>query len=400
MASVMPKGAQELLIALQTPSPKGYMGIPALVWGAPGEGKSSFIESLHREDFPVVTLIASIHDPTDFSGLPVHENGQVRFIPPEWASAFDEAGQGILFLDELTTSPPSVQAALLRIVLERKVGFRSLPKGVRVVAAANPADVAVVGWELSAPLSNRFVHIQWELPTKTYLKALEKGFESPSLPEIDPAMHSECQRFWRAMAAAFLRRSPNLLHTLPADGEKAFASPRTWDYAIALMTSCDLLGIAPRPGKSGKASEIFLNLVKGCVGEGVGISFAEFLKSLRIPDPEKVLAGKEKVSLRSLRDDEIYALFSSMAMVLAQKSKQPKFVEAMLIFLDLVEEVCKSGKVDVVFAPVEQVVKGMLLQQAIEAARKEGMLREMVRRIHAAFEETQLKDFVELLTKS
>ena len=54
----MPKGAEELLIALQTPSPKGHWGIPALLWGAPGEGKSSFVESLKGPDFPVVTPIA------------------------------------------------------------------------------------------------------------------------------------------------------------------------------------------------------------------------------------------------------------------------------------------------------------------------------------------------------
>lgn len=126
-----------------------------------------------------MVLIASIHAPTDFSGLPIHENGLARFIPPEWTLAFDEAGQGILFLDELTTSPPSVQAALLRIVLERKVGFGSLPHGVRVVAATNPTDVAVVGWKLSAPLSNRFVHIQWELSTDTYWRRWRRVLKRP-----------------------------------------------------------------------------------------------------------------------------------------------------------------------------------------------------------------------------
>ncbi|MFN4033681.1 MAG: ATP-binding protein, partial [Fimbriimonadales bacterium] len=112
-------GATELLIALSTPSPKGYRGIPALVWGAPGTGKSTFVESLAREDYPVVTVIASLHDPTDFNGLPVLHDGRVRFAPPEWAFIFETPKQGVLFLDELTTAPPTVQAALLRLVLER-----------------------------------------------------------------------------------------------------------------------------------------------------------------------------------------------------------------------------------------------------------------------------------------
>jgi MoxR-like ATPase len=147
-------GALELMLAMQTPTPKGYWGVPVLVWGTPGTGKSTFIESLQRDGFPVYTMIASLHDPTDFNGLPVLHNGRMRFAPPEWVYLFEEHGQGILFLDELTTAPPTVQAALLRLVLERKVGAHSLPAGVRIVAAANPPDIAASGWELSPPLAN------------------------------------------------------------------------------------------------------------------------------------------------------------------------------------------------------------------------------------------------------
>lgn len=154
-----PTGAEALLIALQTPAPKGYTGIPVLVWGPPGVGKSSFLEGLAAPNFPVLTLIASIHDPTDFSGLPVFHNGTVHYAVPEWVKQFETGGEGILFLDELTTAPPAVQAALLRVVLERKVGFHQLPPRVRIVAAANPPDLMTGGWDLSPPLRNRFVHL-------------------------------------------------------------------------------------------------------------------------------------------------------------------------------------------------------------------------------------------------
>jgi hypothetical protein len=392
---VMPKGAEELLIALQTPSPKGHLGIPALLWGAPGEGKSSFVESLRRDDFPVVTLIASIHDPTDFSGLPVHLNGQVRFAPPEWTFAFDETGQGILFLDELTTAPPSVQAALLRVILERKVGFRPLPKGVRVVAAANPPDQVVGGWELSPPLRNRFVHIRWALSGEIYRKALREGFGQPSLPAIDPDAHAEAEKFWRRMVEVFLRRYPHLAKTNPSDEEYAFASPRTWDFAIALMASCDLLGKAPKPGQKG--SEVFLNLVEGCVGKGAAVAFAHFLQTLRLPDPDEVLDGKIPLDLKSFRDDELYAFFSALAAALVRRQTQPNFVDSMLVFLELTEQVSHDGRIDTIFVSLQQVAKGKLLQQAINAANLTGQLTKLQQAIVRTFEETPLKEFVDTM---
>jgi len=50
-----------------------------------------------------------------------------------------------------------VQAALLRVVLERAVGDLTLPDEVAVVAAANPPEQAADGWDLSQPtrLPNR-----------------------------------------------------------------------------------------------------------------------------------------------------------------------------------------------------------------------------------------------------
>ncbi|NEA88457.1 AAA family ATPase, partial [Streptomyces sp. SID14436] len=114
---------------------------------------------------PLTTVIASVHEPSDFSGLPVPGDDPavqgVPMAPPDWAVRLVREGRGLLFLDELSTAPPAVQAALLRLVLERRVGALRLPPGVRIVAAANPRASAADGWELSAPLANRFVHLPW-----------------------------------------------------------------------------------------------------------------------------------------------------------------------------------------------------------------------------------------------
>ena len=376
---VFAEGTTELLLALATPSPKGYWGIPVLVWGMPGTGKSTFIESLQRDGFPIYTMIASLHDPTDFNGLPVLHDGRMRFAPPDWVYLFEEHGQGILFLDELTTAPPTVQAALLRLVLERKVGAHSLPAGVRIVAAANPPDIAASGWELSPPLANRFVHLNWQLDGDTYRRALEEGFQQATLLSTEPARHAERELYWKQLVAGFLRRNPAMAFTQPAEDEYAYASPRSWDFAIALMATCDLHGYAPRPGEqSPPNTQPFVNLVKGAVGSGAATSFLQYLRTLRIPDPEAVLDGAAQVD-PNLREDELFILFNTMARILqAMPEDDARLPSRTRRFLQAARTVTQARKADSIYTTLRELVRaGWLQRRLTQDAGLQPILREL-----------------------
>jgi hypothetical protein len=269
---------------------------------------------------------------------------------------------------------------------------------VRIVAAANPPDMVAGGWELSPPLSNRFIHVRWQLPGNVFADALQQGFPALRLPEIDGLAHAEAAENWKMVTSAFLRRNPAMSHTQPAEGEYAFASPRTWDYAIHLMASCEVLGKAARPG--GRGSAIFYNLVESSVGSGAAKSFAGFLKKLRLPDPEKVLDGKEPVPVETLEDDELYILFCSLSSSLMrrkQKRRGSPFLDATLTVLSLVEEVNAAHRVDTVFAPVRQMARGQILQTAAAAARDSGRLPELRSSLNRVFDHTPLAEFVSIL---
>src|SRR5262249_33119045 len=132
------------------------------------------------------TVIASIREPSDFAGLPIvsADGGTVRFAPPDWARRLADAGRGVLFLDEISTAPPAVQAGLLRGGLARPVGDLSRPADVTVVAAANPPEQAADGWDISPPLANRFCHLDWSLDAGEWAAGILAGFSQPAVPEL------------------------------------------------------------------------------------------------------------------------------------------------------------------------------------------------------------------------
>src|SRR4029079_16430626 len=139
----------------------------------------------------------------------------------------------------LSSAPPAVQAALLRVVLERRVGSLELPPAVRVVAAANPPASAADGWHpvrrvaaaatprgsaaegchLSPPLANRFVHLHWTHDPAVVARGLAGTWPAIEVPEVQPGRTGTAIARARGAVAGFLTARPGLAHHLPADAE-------------------------------------------------------------------------------------------------------------------------------------------------------------------------------------
>lgn len=384
-----PTGAEALLIAMNTPSPNGLLGIPTLIWGKPGVGKSSFIESLNSETCKVRTMIASIYDPTDFSGLPIYDNKTVKYASPEWTDDFNDIKTGILFLDELSTCPPSVQAALLRVIFERTVGFKRLPDHVRIIAAANPPDLTLGGWDLSPPMRNRFVHIQWDIPAELYINSLSNGWAQAKEFNIDPQEHNKKLPSWKDKIGAFLKINPDALHGDPSKENFGYASPRSWDHLIHLLASCDVLN-----------RSINIDLLEGCIGEGLSISLYEFLNTLKQPDPLDVLSGKIEIDFNNFNDGEIYILFNGMERILSSPTFDNDFLNHADIFLALTQRLVLTGKRDVVFVSLQNLAKKGFLTKVISqshniSSSQYNLYMEKIKRI---FNEEGLVEFIDILT--
>lgn len=303
--------------------------IPAIWEDMPGVGKTRSLESFLKEkDTTYVELIASIREPSDFGGMPLlnDHDGTYKLAPPVWVKTLLEAAkQGkrtCVFVDELTTAPPAVQAAVLRLFEDRVCGEMELPDDCFMLAACNPPDVAANGYELSAPLANRFMHIKptfqprdFVMNFPTYFKT-DTGGGPPTIKGIDEKKWME----ERGRIASFLHTRPGNVLAFPKEESKrskAWPSPRTWDKASRILAVAKNIDDA-------------LNGVAGCVGDGVSLEVANYLRHLDLPDPEDLLKNPEKFDVKKFknRGDQLFAVLSSVHSAITFKNDTKRYQAA------------------------------------------------------------------------
>ncbi|WP_114722350.1 MoxR family ATPase [Rhodococcus sp. AG1013] len=319
--------------------------LPVLLWGEPGIGKTAALTQLAEAvDLPLTTVIASVHEPSDFSGLPVLGDDPathgVPMAPPDWAVRLVQAGRGLLFLDELSTAPPAVQAALLRLVLERRIGALQLPPGVRIVAAANPPSSAADGWELSPPLANRFVHLHWTHDHEVVVRGLGGTWPRATLPRLDPAKFSDAVTFARRAVCELLTARPALVHQLPNSQTRrggAWPSPRSWDMTVRLIAFATA---------ASSSTDVLSLLVRGSVGDGPGFELLAAIDRMDLPDPETLLADPAAADLPD-RGDLRQAVLDAVVAAVRRRPEKSRWDAAWMLLVAAVQ----TGPPDLVVVP-------------------------------------------------
>jgi MoxR-like ATPase len=326
--------------------------VPVLLWGNPGEGKTSVVESARAAGWLVESLIVSHYEPSDFAGLPVLTGDtdaarSVTLAPPEWAKRLAEHdGPAIAFFDEFSTASPALQAAALRPLTHYEVGSLQLPDTVSFVAAANPSDVAAAGWELAAPTASRFVHLDWALPLEVYAEAMVTG-DWPVMPVPAPSSASaEVEQSQRVLVSGFLRTRESQLSAIPrsaAERGRAFPTPRTWDYLARL------LGLAAAIEAPAAVRRL---LAAGCVGDAVAHEFLAWVAAQDLVDPEKLLADPTSHEWRGMRPDRVYVSLQAVLAVVTRDPTPERWTNALLLC-------CRAADV-VVVDPAVPVVRALV----------------------------------------
>lgn len=318
--------------------------VPCLLMGPPGDAKTRIVECLMEQTtVDYETSIVAIHDPTDYGGYPVPlpAEGMVRMLPTAWSKRLAEKSEGGtrrvgLMLDELTNGAPATRSAAMRGILDGVWGEQVVPN-LSTVAAANPPDIAESGYDLSAPLANRFCHINWDMPPDYWIEALISGFPSPTVVQVPEKREKELVKA-TTMVAAFAHARPGSMKSMPKDASARsgpWPSYRSWTMARQLVAACLAVGYDLE-------HNVTVLLVSGCVGDGAAHEFLTYSKELDLPNPEIVLADPGKLVLPK-RGDRAFAVLTSVITAVLANNTEDRWLRAWKVLQKAVE----ADRVDV-----------------------------------------------------
>ena len=256
---------------------------PIFLWGPPGIGKSDIVKQI-TDGFTKSHLIdirLSLWEPTDIKGIPYFDSNSGTMVwgapselpTEEFAKAYDNI---VLFLDEMNSAAPSVQAAAYQLILNRKVGTYKLPDNVMIVAAGNREADKGVTYRMPAPLANRFIHLE-----------LAVNFDDWFEWSVNNNIHKDVVGY-----LTFAKK--DLYDFDPKSPSRSFATPRSWSFVSELLDD-------------GLNEITTTDLVAGAVGEGLAVKFMAHRKvASSMPNPTDILAGKVK----EMNSKEISAMYS------------------------------------------------------------------------------------------
>jgi len=280
--------------------------VPTFLWGAPGIGKSSIIKQIAKErGLGFIDLRLSLMDPTDLKGIPFYDKElhSALWAPPAF---LPREGEGILFLDELNSAAPAVQASAYQLILDRAVGEYTLPEGWSIVAAGNRESDRGVTYKMPAPLANRFVHFEMDVNLDDWrLWAYKEGLDTRILAYI-------------------AYKNEDLFTFDPKGNSKSFATPRSWEYVDKIL-------------KSSIESTLLLESISGAIGQEVAVRFLSFVKVYkRLPDIEEILLHKKREYPEEI--DVLYALSMGLVSAILQDPKEESLENLLEYTLELKAE--------------------------------------------------------------
>ena len=244
-----------------------------MLWGPPGVGKSQGVRALAeriRENTGKECVVTDVRlllfNPVDLRGIPTANEDKTLavWLKPKIFQMDESADTvNILFLDEISAAPPSVQAAAYQITLDRTVGEHRLPENCIVIAAGNRITDKSVAYHMPKALANRLCHIE-----------IKGDYDAWHRWAVGKDVHP--------FVTGYLEYNPvALLRFEPTAGSLAFPTPRSWEMVSNILNTVseDIDKIYP--------------MIVGCIGFAVANNFKTWTQLYRsMPAMEDIFTGK------------------------------------------------------------------------------------------------------------
>lgn len=268
-------------------------------WGAAGVGKSDGVKQLAEElqkktgkKVNVTDVRLLLFSPVDLRGVPVADEHR-RFTNWLRPTIFNMDGGddtvNILFLDELSAAPQSVQTAAYQICLDRTVGEHKLPDNCIVIAAGNRTTDQSIAYKMPKALCNRLMHFR-----------IQTDFESWRLWAVKNEIDSRI--------VGYLSFNNSKLCVEPESSDMAYPTPRSWSFVSTLLKT---MSCGPADIHS---------VISACIGTDTAIEFETWCKNnADFPSVKDIISGKCHDYPKN--QDVLYALSSSLVAAVRQTSE-------------------------------------------------------------------------------
>lgn len=284
-----------------------------MLWGPPGTGKSQAVRQIAEnirektgKNVKVTDVRLLLFNPIDLRGIPTANEDKTLAIwlkPKIFQMDASENLINILFLDEISAAPQSVQAAAYQITLDRVIGEHRLPDNCIVIAAGNRVTDKSVAYKMPKALSNRLMHIE-----------IETDYDAWREWAVKNGIHAKVIGF-----LGFRRKHLMTFNT--SDEDLAFSTPRSWEMVSNILNSV-----------SDDITEMF-ELISGLIGTGNAIEFRNWDRiCTKLPSVEDIFDGKNVAVPKGT--DELYALSSSIVDYARTHCNDMKMIAASISYAD------------------------------------------------------------------
>ncbi len=270
--------------------------IPSVaLWGSMGVGKSAAVHEIAEQISRAIGQEVGVTDirllnfsPVDLRGVPFADVSHefTVWLKPKLFD-LDPAKVHILFLDEISSAPQSLQATAYQIALDKRIGEFTLPENCIVICAGNRTTDKSVVYRMPKALANRLMHFEILSDFDSwYVWALENGIHEKVL--------------------GYLSFNNKGLNTDEVGiDELAFPTPRSWEFVSHLLQT------------DGREPKEMHDLLAGCIGVSAALAFEAWCEVYQtLPATADIFSGKCKQYPR--KTDALYAVTASMISYITQ----------------------------------------------------------------------------------